>query len=198
MARPAGDAPKVEARTGDQPASAPTSGPAAAARQADPAPVTARVQAEAPAAPAPGVRLAELVEAAGTVIRIAARDQQGVARITLRPAELGSVDIRLTYGPGGVTAQLTAESPQAAQALAQASHELRRALEAQGLVVQSLDVQHAGGDDRPSANRDRLGSESGQQRGARGGTLADATDDPDTTIALSRLPLAGTQVDVLA
>jgi flagellar hook-length control protein FliK len=198
MVRTVAEAPKGDARTGDQPAAAPTVAPAAAARQADPAPVTARVQAEAPAAPAPGVRLTELVEAAGTVIRIAVRDQQGVARITLRPAELGSVDIRLTYGPGGVTAQLTAESPQAAQALAQASHELRRALEAQGLVVQSLDVQHAGGDDRPSANRDRLGSENGQQRGARGGTLAEPTDDPETTIAPSRLPLEGTQVDVLA
>jgi hypothetical protein len=115
------------------------------------------------------------------------------ARITLSPPELGQVEIRLRYRGGGVRAELTAESVQAAQALGQASAELRRSLEEQGLTVLGLDIRHAGpearedthgGDDRPGSGRSP-GDELGEEAAA--------------TPAISTLrDPAGAQIDVLA
>jgi flagellar hook-length control protein FliK len=86
----------------------------------------------------------ELWETTKTAIRVAVRNGQSEARITLRPAELGEVRITLRYENGGVSAALTADSAQAFEALAQAATELRRGLEQQGVSVLGLEVRMSG------------------------------------------------------
>ena len=137
-------------------------------------------------------RLGELADVAGTLIRVAARDGKTTARITLRPVELGEVEIRLRYHAGGVSADVVAESRQAAQLLTNASSELRKSLESQGLTVHWLDVR-AGGDER------RAWEELGQSRNGTsdGDPGVDDTEEL-TPIEASGLPLAAGAVDVLA
>ena len=56
-----------------------------------------------------------------------------MARISLHPADLGGVRITMRVHDGTVAATLAAETPAAAQALAQTASDLRRSLEGQGL-----------------------------------------------------------------
>lgn len=136
-------------------------------------------------------RMSELADVAGTVIRLAARDGKSTARITLRPVELGEVEIRLRYHAGGVTADVVTESRQAAQLLQNASSELRRSLESQGLTVHWLDVR-AGAEER------RGWGELGSSPDGRHADRDEADEDSTTTIEASSLPVAAGGVDVLA
>ncbi|MFN8224917.1 MAG: flagellar hook-length control protein FliK [Gaiellales bacterium] len=188
--RPDGDAARDPGAgrqgNGQAPATAPVAGQSPAA-PLDPA--VASTKAEAPLRAR--ARLGELADVANTVIRVAARDGKTTARITLRPVELGEVEIRLRYHAGGVTADVVAESRQAAQLLSNASGELRRSLESQGLTVHWLDVR-AGSDERRAWERF---DEPGSRRAAG---LEPADDEETTTIEASSLPLAAGAVDVLA
>ena len=60
--------------------------------------------------------------------------------MTLRPAELGGIEIRLQSTAAGIAAQVVADSPEAARLLTQAGDDLRRALEARNVTLISLDV----------------------------------------------------------
>src|SRR5581483_2701435 len=116
---------------------------------------------------------------AASTMRLAVRDGHAEAKIILRPAELGEVRIHLHYGPGGVSALVTADSPQAAQALAQAAPELRRALEDQGVNVQQLDVGQSGADAERAPDRRSDGQEAPAQRVARVETDEEGDADAD-------------------
>ena len=84
---------------------------------------------------------------------------------------------------------MLADSQAAAQVLQQASADLKRSLEAQGLVVHDLDVRH-GEQEKRRAH---------EQHQGRGHRHAHAFDDSDhTTIDTSSLPLGSGAVDVLA
>jgi flagellar hook-length control protein FliK len=137
------------------------------------------------------VPLHELAHAAGVAIRFTATQGGGSARILLHPQDLGSVEIRLHSTADGITATLRADSPQAAQTLTLASHELRAALEAQGLPVLGLDVsdgsrKQAAQDDQGSPARRRLVAEAG-------------ADEDAARPSAPLLPLgSGSQIDVLA
>ena len=96
-------------------------------------------------------QLAQLAETARTVVRMAAREGAAQAHITLHPAELGEVEIRLRYHAGGVSADVLADSQAAAQVLQGAASELKRSLEAQGLVVHDLDVRAGEHEQQPRA-----------------------------------------------
>jgi flagellar hook-length control protein FliK len=97
-------------------------------------------------------RVNEILEAARTTIRVAVRNGQTDAHITLRPAELGTVNITLRYENGGVSAMLTADTAQAFEALAQAASDLRRGLEQQGVNVLGLEVRLGGDDAQGDSN----------------------------------------------
>jgi flagellar hook-length control protein FliK len=136
--------------------------------------------------------LAQLAQTARTVVRVAVREGATSAHITLHPAELGEVQIRLRYHAGGVSADVLADSPAAAQALQQASAELRRALESQGVVVHDLDV-------RQGEQEERRALKEHQGHAGHGRRRAHHDDYSDhTTIDTSSLPLATGAVDVLA
>lgn len=139
--------------------------------------------------------LEQLVDAARTVIRVAAREGRTIAKITLHPAELGSVEIRLRYDASGVAADVVTDSELAAHVLGQAAADLRRSLEQQGLEVLSLDIRHGGDGRRPAADRDAV-VDGLDSRGTGDGTAEE--DTPHTTLPGGRLPLPGSTVDFLA
>lgn len=85
----------------------------------------------------PLARAADAVEA---MLKLSAARGVSHARLTLSPAELGGVEVRLRHTAGGLSATIVADTPQAAQALQQAADGLRRGLEAQGVTLLSLDV----------------------------------------------------------
>jgi flagellar hook-length control protein FliK len=155
----------------------------------------AKVVAPPPVVPvAQPVRLSQLVDATQAAIRVTARDGGASATIVLHPQELGTVEIQLHYGADGVSATVHADSPQAVQTLQQASPDLKRSLEAQGMVLLGLDVR-----DRTAAGDG--GGRQGSDRRRRGGSGGFAGgDERDDSVALDprRLPLAGAQIDVLA
>jgi flagellar hook-length control protein FliK len=169
-------------------------------------PTTAQAEGAAPAsetwetthaaAPAQArVRILELAESMRAVVSVAKGRGSATARITLRPETLGGVQVKLRAGRDGVSAELVADSAHAAQALATAGGDLRRALEAQGVNLLGLDVRTAGDGTEAHGHEGRRAAES-ELMGGQGGT--DAGEDPETTIEPSRLPDPGSQVDVLA
>jgi flagellar hook-length control protein FliK len=169
------------------------------ARPAAPTPATAAAPVEQvamagverPEAPIrAGARLAELADTVRTVVRLAAEDGRTSARITLYPAELGEVRIRLRYEGGGIAAEVLAESQQAAQALQQAAPELRRSLESQGLNLLWLDVRS--GDAESEAPW--LGE--GTDAGSADDAAADTAEEYH--VLPGRLPAPGSTIDVLA
>jgi flagellar hook-length control protein FliK len=148
------------------------------------------------AAPAQGrVRILELAESMRAVVSVAKVRGSATARITLRPETLGGVQVKLRAGRDGVSAELVADSAHAAQALATAGGDLRRALESQGVNLLGLDVRTAGDGTEAHGHEGRRSAES-ELMGGQGGM--DAGQDPETTIEPSRLPDPGSQVDVLA
>jgi flagellar hook-length control protein FliK len=165
--------------------------PEPVATAARPAPVAETARAERP------VRLHELADVVKTTVRVAAGEGRTSARVSLQPDELGRVEIHLRYeSGGGVTATVTADSSAAANVLTAASGELRRTLEAQGFTVLGLDVQQGGLDLGATPDRDR--PDGSGPAGAAAGRSEDELAETTTTIEASSLPLAGSQVDVLA
>ena len=159
---------------------------------------TAAVKAAAaPAQLQAHARMQDIVDVTRATMRMATRGGATEARITMHPEDLGEVQVRLTYHDGGISASVTADSTAAARALTQATHDLRRSLEAQGLTVHGLDVQLAGGDSGSHAGRDRGLDLASAMRPQNAEDEGIETDD-ETPIEPARLTLSGSAVDVLA
>jgi hypothetical protein len=127
------------------------------------------------------------------LLRIASHRGQAQAHLTLHPAELGGVEVKLRVTTQGLVATVTADRPDAAQVLQQAGADLRRAFEAHGVEVAALDIGFAGDHDGRRATERR--AEHTAPAAALDPTELPPTDDPSpntTTIALGAL------VDVLA
>jgi flagellar hook-length control protein FliK len=148
-----------------------------------------------PAAPATPVPLARAAYTVGELLHVAQASGVTHARLNLRPAELGGIEIRLVSDASGVTATVLADSPEAAKLLQDASGDLRRQLERSGVTVAGLDIGTqarqdggAGGD----ASSGRRGSGSGGS-----GATELAADEPAVVTHTIVLP-DGVRVDVLA
>jgi flagellar hook-length control protein FliK len=162
------------------PAAAPSSAPA-------PAPQT-------PAQPAP--RLPVNPDQARALLHIANHRGQAQARLTLHPAELGGVEVRLRVTTHGLLASITADRPESAQVLQQAGADLKRALEAQGVEVAGLDFGVAGDQARQRADqRDADAAPTGLGAAADDDLSPIDPDHPTTTAPTIAL---GALVDVLA
>jgi flagellar hook-length control protein FliK len=117
------------------------------------------------------------------------------ARVTLRPAELGGVEVFLRQGGAGLTATVVAETPQAAQMLETSAAELQRRLAAQGLQLSSLQISVGGesaGAAHGGADRRGAAAPAGGARGSAAEPVAGA--EQIQTIDLG----GGVLVDVLA
>lgn len=125
------------------------------------------------------------------------------ARIALRPVELGGIEIFLQSGPAGLSAQVVAESPEAARMLQQATEDLRRALARHDVELVSLDVstssEQRGEEFAARDGREDLLADGSPRDGRRGsGPDDEATaESTSTTPTVLELP-DGLLVDVLA
>jgi flagellar hook-length control protein FliK len=210
---PTGDA---SARQGD--GRAPERDQAQAAPQsvqsAAPAPTTrsdvAPVAAPAPTAtPATSrtVTLSQAPRAVGQLIHLASQKGVQHARLNLRPVELGGIEIRLQSTTAGVTAQVVADSPEAARLLQQASDDLKRSLASHNVDLLSLDVSTSGDERRDASGAgdlfgqfDESGTrgQAGSGRPQRSGAGQAESDLPAPTEGtVLELP-DGVLVDVLA
>jgi flagellar hook-length control protein FliK len=98
------------------------------------------------------------------------RDGVGEAKMTLTPESLGEVTIAMKVEKGVVTATIKAENPVTMEWIRSHQHELRDALAAQGLKLDTLDVSVD-----PEGRRRQEESAQQQQapRRPRGGTLTE-------------------------
>jgi flagellar hook-length control protein FliK len=184
--------------------------PARAAVAAEPAPATAPstqgpaaeplVQApvstplSAPAAPERTVPLHRAPAAVATLLHVAVDRGITHAKMALRPAELGGIEIRLQATAAGVAAQVVADSPEAARLLAQAGDDLRRALEARDVTLISLEVSTSGDQQRHSPRGEWT---DGDDAGPSSSPAAGDAEPAPITQTVIELP-GGLLVDVLA
>jgi len=165
-------------------------------------PAPQAVSNAAPQAMTRSVPLSRAAEAVENVIRLGSARGVTHARMSLRPADLGGVEIRLQQTGQGLVASVVADGVEAAQALQQAGADLRRQLEAHGIELQRLDISYSG-DDRSGA-RSAQAENSGERRSPGESNDSHATDGGDlnpndeaNAIATLELP-DGVLVDVLA
>ena len=149
-----------------------------------------------------GVGLQQAIEAVHATIELATRQGLTQARIALSPAELGEIRIHLSQSTQGLIARVTADTPAAAQALAENHSELRQSLDSLGLTALHMDgstfsqagtQQREGLSHQPfsfTPNSERSSSLSGDED-----LLPDAT--PGSAEAASGLS-HGALIDVLA
>lgn len=204
------------ARTPAPAAAAPAAAPAAAEQPGRPAaadaapPAAAAVAAPvahtaAPKAPAhvvlPGAvtTAADLAQELGSQVRMSVREGGRELVLSLRPQELGHLTVRVTVMEGVLTAQITADRPEAARMLSQSLSQLGQVLGDMGYAVDGLDIAY-GGDRREDAPGTAWGT------GESAADCADA-DDADGRSALTgaagaTTPAAGgasaTGLDILA
>ena len=129
--------------------------------------------------PTRAVPLSKAADAVENVIRLGS--QRGVthARLSLKPADLGGVEIRLQQTSTGLTASVVADGVEAAQMLQQAGAELRQKLEAQGIHLQSLDISYSG-DEQRDARSAAAETGDGERRSSTGDSST-ATDGGELT-----------------
>lgn len=148
-----------------------------------------------------GVGMQEMIDAIRATIDLAARQGLTQARIALQPAELGEIRIHLSQSADGLTARVTADTPAAAQALAQGHSELHESLSSLGLSLLRLDIGSFGqpqGGEREA----RFAGSSSQTSASRTSSHEDGdSNEPvgqidGTSASLS--PSSGRLVDVLA
>jgi Flagellar hook-length control protein FliK len=140
-----------------------------------------------------------VVENTAALLHLAADRGVTHARLNLKPVELGGIEVRLQSTPEGVSAQLVADSPEAARMLTQAGDDLRKQLADQNVNLLSLDVSTSGDQQQNPA---RFGADAGGDTGYRGSSrlrpvgLADvaAPAPAESTLLLP----TGVLVDVLA
>jgi flagellar hook-length control protein FliK len=172
------------------------------------APTPPPAQPAAPAqafAPAHAPTLPVRADHVGAMLRLLEHRGQVQAQLTLHPAELGGVEVRLRQTAHGLMATVTADRADAAHVLQQAGADLRRALEAQGVQVAGLDIGLAGENQDAAnarANERRAESALAGPRRARDGADGDDNDlspiDPDHRTTTASPIALGALVDVLA
>ncbi len=147
--------------------------------------------------------LPRAAEALGHLLRLAGDRGVTHARMTLHPAELGGIQIRLQTSAAGVTAQVIADSPAATRLLQAAADDLRRQLADSGVTLLGLDVATSGEDRSPAASAGfQAHADARREAAARGGGPRGARTAVDPTVpapARATLELPhGVLVDVLA
>jgi flagellar hook-length control protein FliK len=155
------------------------------------------------AAPSAGpVGMQDMINAIRATIEIAARQGATQARIQLQPQELGQINIRLSQTSDGLLARVSAETPAAAQALADGRSELRQSLSSLGLPLLRLDISSYG----QSQTGERQERFAGNADSASSSSTSTSSEDGDGVEPLGEPLLASTPatlatgalVDVLA
>jgi flagellar hook-length control protein FliK len=136
------------------------------------------------------------------MLRMLEHRGQVQAQLTLHPAELGGVEVRLRQTAHGLMATVTADRADAAHVLQQAGADLRRALEAQGVQIAGLDIGMAGENQDAANARANERRADGSLGGSRRQPTASANElppiDPDQRTTTAPTIALGALVDVLA
>ncbi len=154
-----------------------------------------------------GVGLQQAIEAVHATIELATRQGLSRARIALSPEELGEIRIHLSQSAQGLIARVTADTPAAAQALAEGHLELRQSLHSLGLTALHMDTSafdHASAEQRDG--RAHEPSTFGATSNSRQSSDLEGDEDQDaaltsataTSATGARAPANGSLVDVLA
>jgi flagellar hook-length control protein FliK len=149
-----------------------------------------------------GVGMQEMIDSIRATIEIAARQGATQARIALQPEELGQISIHLSQTSEGLLARVSADTPAAAQALADGRSELRQSLSSLGLPLLRLDIGTFG----QSEAREREERFSAGNGSASASAAPTSSEDGDSITPVGELagaaaPAAiagGELVDVLA
>jgi flagellar hook-length control protein FliK len=175
--------------------------------QLDVAQVGSEASVLAPSAPeaasplGSGVGMQDMIDAIRATVEVATRQGVSQARIALQPEELGEIRIHLSQTSEGLLARVTADTPAAAQALAQGRSELHESLSSLGVSLLRLDIGSSG---QPhSGEREaRFAGDPGQSGSS--GTAVE-TDEEQLPVATEpagagslRATVSGGLVDVLA
>lgn len=147
-----------------------------------------------------GVDLQDMIDSIHATVELAARQGMSQARIALEPAELGQIRIHLSQTSQGLLARVTADSDDAAQALAAARSELHHALSSLGTSLLRLDIgsfSQPGGREGRQAEGANGSSSSRSARTTEDDASIDTVNEPVGSSPAPRLPLGGL-VDVLA
>jgi flagellar hook-length control protein FliK len=188
--KPQDAAPVVQGTTTTQPLTPPVAAPAQ--------------PLSAPAGLQRAVPLGHVARTMGTLLHVAAERGVTHARLNLKPVELGGIEVRLQSTPQGVSAQLVADSPEAARMLTQASDDLRRQLADRNVNLLSLDVSTSS-DQRQASAGASAGNDGGFGEARSGGSSATSRSDDGDAQATEAAPAettlvlpGGVLVDVLA
>jgi flagellar hook-length control protein FliK len=155
------------------------------------------------AAPSAGpVGMQDMINAIHATIEIAARQGATQARIQLQPQDLGQINIRLSQTSQGLLARVSAETPAAAQALADGRSELRQSLSSLGLPLLRLDISSYG-QSGPRERQESFAGDTGSASGSSTGTPLEEGErvEPPGELETADPPAAlvgGALVDVLA
>jgi len=183
--------------------------PADAPAPAQPVTTSPIAPAAAPAMPSTptverAVPLSRALHTTGVMVRMMADKGVNHARLNLKPAELGGIEVRLRSTGDGVHALLVADSPEAARMLAGAGDDLRRQLEDKNVNLLSLDVSTSDKrEDQPAGfNADGFGADDyrpgrsnmSRSSGNESALLMETPAAADTVLVLPD----GVHVDVLA
>jgi flagellar hook-length control protein FliK len=153
------------------------------------------------------VPFARAPEAVVALMQVASERGITRAKLTLKPAELGGIEIRLRASADGVRAHLVADSPQAAALLQSAGDDLRRSLAGRDVTLLALEISTAApqagtaGDGSAAHDGNAASGGTGQPgTGSTGsGTTSTATSgDPDSQLPTVIELSDGLLVDVLA
>ncbi|WP_028064544.1 flagellar hook-length control protein FliK [Solirubrobacter soli] len=189
------------------PQAKPADAPAPAPTQATASPITPAAAPAMPSTPSVqrAVPLSRAIHTTGVMVHMMADKGVNHARLNLKPAELGGIEVRLRSTGDGVHALLVADSPEAARMLASAGDDLKRQLEDKNVNLLSLDVSTSDqrqeqaarfaadggwGDDRYRPGHSNMSRSSANESAL----LMDAPAAADTVLVLPD----GVHVDVLA
>jgi flagellar hook-length control protein FliK len=122
-----------------------------------------------------GVGMQDMIDSIRATIELASAQGTNQARIALQPAELGEIRIHLSQSAEGLVARVTADTPAAAQALAQGRSELHQSLSALGTPLLRLDVGAFG----QSQTGERDGRTAGEPRSPSRSPTTSTTHEDD-------------------
>ncbi|MCW3018899.1 MAG: flagellar hook-length control protein FliK, partial [Solirubrobacterales bacterium] len=165
------------------------------------APASSPFAASATSTPsAAGAGMHDMIESIHATIDLAVRQGATEARIALQPDELGQISVRLSQTSQGLLARVSAETPAAAQALADGRAELHQSLSTLGVSLLRLDIGFG-----QSETGDRDGRFAGDPEPASASGAASTSEEVDGAETVGEPGAAapasitgGSLVDVLA
>jgi flagellar hook-length control protein FliK len=147
-----------------------------------------------------GVGMQDMIDAIRATVEIATRQGATQARIALQPEELGDIRIHLSQTSEGLLARVTADTPAAAQALAQGRAELHQSLSSLGVSLLRLDIGSSG---QPHSGGREAGFAGDSGRPGGSGASTETDEEQTSEIATAgegslQATVSGGLVDVLA